>query len=405
MDYQEALNFLYTQLPMYQRQGPAAYKKDLSNTIKILDLLGHPQTEFKSIHIAGTNGKGSTSHMIASILQEAGYKVGLYTSPHLKDYRERIRLNGKLIPQEWVAQFIGNYQEEFKKIQPSFFEITVGMAFTYFRDIEVDIAIIETGLGGRLDSTNIIKPELSIITNIGLDHMQFLGNTIEAIASEKGGIIKEQVPLVLGEMMDEAESTLIRMAQEKNAEVYYAKNMSGELPASDLVGPYQGQNIKTALTALRVLKNKTWEIDTQHVLEGISKVQENTGLKGRWQILGTAPKIIADCAHNEDGLKMVFQNIAKEKFKNLHVVIAVVEDKDLDKTLDLFPKNAQYYFSEAKIARALPVEDLAQKAFHKNLKGENYTSIAAAYSAARLYSEKEDLILITGSIFTVAEVV
>lgn len=404
MDYFETLDYLFTQLPYYQRQGPAAYKADLSNTIALCKLLGNPQDGLKCIHIAGTNGKGSVAHMVASVLQEQGYKTGLYTSPHLKDFRERIRVNGEMIDQDVVTEFVNEHKDAWQPISPSFFEITVALAFDHFRKEEVDIAVIETGLGGRLDSTNVVAPEVSVITNIALDHMQFLGNTIEEIAAEKGGIIKESVPLVLGPMAAEARAVLQEMATLRHATTFDAAEMSADLPRSDLQGKFQEENIKTAILTLKTLKSVGWEIDFEHVSTGLANVNKNTGFRGRWQILGEEPTIVADCGHNQAGISMAMQDLRSISSGNLHVVLGVVEDKMLSDVLPLFPKEASYYFCKADIPRGLPAEELREAALGFGLKGEEYLSVKRAYEAARLYADKEDTIFVGGSFFTVAEI-
>ena len=404
MDYFETLDYLFTQLPMYQRQGAAAYKANLDNTHALMELLEHPEMGLKCIHVAGTNGKGSVCHMLAAVLQAQGYKVGLHTSPHLKDFRERIRINGKVMDQDDVVEFVEKYKVQWSEIQPSFFEITVGMAFWYFQKEEVDIAIIETGMGGRLDSTNVVLPEISVITNIGMDHTQFLGDTIEEIAGEKGGIIKPRIPVVLGEMEQAAEEVLNSIAGSQKSQVFLAKNIDGPTPESDLKGGYQEQNKRTVLMALKVLKSSGWDVSFDAIVEGLAKVSELTGLQGRWHILGESPLIIADGAHNPDGLRFVMDELSEVRTGELHVVLGVVSDKDLDAVLKLFPKDASYYFSQAQIPRAMPADSLRQKAFGYGLKGEQYETIQRAYSAARLYAEKEDTIFVGGSFFTVAEV-
>lgn len=404
MDYQACLDYLFTQLPMYQRQGAAAYKEDLSNTLALAKLTGHPEKKFRSIHLAGTNGKGSTAHMLASVMQEQGYKTGLYTSPHLKDFRERIRIDGKMISHDDVLLFVNTYKADWQEIQPSFFEITVAMAFWYFDREGVDIAVIETGLGGRLDSTNIINPEISIITNISLDHTNLLGDTIEKIAFEKAGIIKKEIPVVLGKMRAEAQEVIVSFAQKQEAAIHYSEEAGDIIPETDLQGTYQLENRKTALTALKVLRQKGWGIAFENVLKGFYHVQENTGLQGRWQQLGIDPLIIADCGHNVAGITQVVNQLATIKYDQLHFVIGMVSDKNIEGALGLLPKDAAYYFCQANIPRAMEPETLQEKALQFGLKGEVYSSVSKAYQAARLYAEKNDVIFIGGSVFVVGEV-
>ena len=404
MDYQETLAYLYSQLPMFHRIGPAAYKPSLKNTIDLCELLGNPERSFRSVHIAGTNGKGSTSHLIASALQEAGYKTGLYTSPHLKDFRERIKVNGQMIPQEDVVSFVSKYHEHWKTIQPSFFEMTVALCFWYFRECLVDIAVIETGLGGLLDSTNVITPEISVITNIGLDHTNLLGNTIEEIAIQKAGIIKEHVPVVLGEMRPEAAQVMLKYI-EKNQCTLIDSVHEINIPPCPLQGNYQIENAKTATAALRALRSKNWMVREEDIAVGFLHVIENTGLMGRWQQIGSNPTIIADVAHNADGVKQVVQQAAKISFDQLHIVLGMVSDKDLDGVLSLFPERAFYYFCKADIPRGFNAEALKEKAGLFHLKGESYASVRMALDAAKNNASARDLILITGSFFTVAEII
>jgi len=349
MNYRETLDWMFAQLPMYQRQGASAYKVDLRNTIQLASYLENPHKKFKSIHVGGTNGKGSTSHMLASVLQEAEYKVGLYTSPHLKDFRERIRIDGKVITEEYVVEFIEKHKSYLEQRQLSFFEMTVGMAFQYFSDSDIDIAVIEVGLGGRLDSTNIITPEVSVITNIGLDHTRFLGDTLEAIAGEKAGIIKRNVPVVIGRTINETKKVFVDKAKAFNSPLFLAEEYTGLLVATDLKGRYQIENIKTALQTILVLQEKGWKVKDIDIENGLQRVVENTSLLGRWQILQEYPKVICDTAHNEDGIKEVVKQLEEENFDNLHMVLGVVNDKDLETILPLFPKNARYYFAKPNI--------------------------------------------------------
>lgn len=390
---------------MYQRVGKTAYKADLSNTITLVNYLKNPQKKFKSIHVAGTNGKGSTSHMLASVLQEAGYKVGLYTSPHLKDFRERIKINGKMIPKRSVSTFITKHKSFFETQQLSFFEMTVGLAFDYFAAQKVDISVIEVGMGGRLDSTNVITPEVSVITNIGLDHTQFLGDTIAKIASEKAGIIKEGVPVVIGEFQKETEDVFRIISEKKNAPLYWASDFDAlEIP-SDLRGEYQIKNNRTAQTVIDVLQEKGYAIGIHHVAKGLGNVVKNTGLLGRWQILKENPRVICDTAHNEEGLQLVLKQLEKENFNKLHIVLGMVSDKNLDAVLPLFPKDALYYFCKPDVPRGLDVLVLQKKANNFGLDGEAYSSVTKAYKAGLKNANSNDLIYVGGSTFVVAEVV
>ncbi|WP_109098001.1 folylpolyglutamate synthase/dihydrofolate synthase family protein [Aquimarina sp. AU58] len=405
MNYRETLDWMFTQLPMYQRQGASAYKVDLHNTIQLAAYLGNPETKFKSIHVAGTNGKGSTSHMLASILQEAGYKVGLYTSPHLKDFRERIRINGVTISEEYVIDFISKHQPYLESNQLSFFEMTVGMAFQYFAESKVDIAVVEVGLGGRLDSTNIITPEISVITNIGLDHTRFLGNTLAAIASEKAGIIKEGVPVVIGRNVEETSKVFIEAANASQSPLYFAEDCNGTIYSSDLKGSYQKENIKTVLQTVGLIKLNEWSISENDIMKGLQNVVKNTHLLGRWQILQENPKVICDTAHNEDGLKVVMKQLIEEEYDHLHIVLGVVDDKDLDTILPLFPVQARYYFCRPDIIRGLDEKKLKKEALKFNLTGEGYNSVAEAYEAALQKATDKDVVYVGGSTFVVAEII
>ena len=427
MDYSQTIDYLFSSLPMFHRIGAAAYKADLNNTIKIANLLENPHLKFKTVHIAGTNGKGSTSHMLASILQTAGYKTGLYTSPHLKDFRERIRINGAMIPEKNVIAFVEAYKIAFEEIQPSFFEWTVGLAFQYFADEKVDISIIETGLGGRLDSTNIINPELSIITNISYDHKNLLGDTLEKIATEKAGIIKTGIPVIIGERQLETENVFIEMAKQENSEISFAaEKYEAVLKERDnlfsclkitsankivyenlllsLQGNYQLKNICTVLAAIDELRNKKFKINDAHILEGLMLVQEKTGLEGRWQTLQLKPTIICDVGHNEAGIKFILEQLKEYDFTTLRMVIGVVNDKDINSMLDQLPKNAVYYFCQANIPRALDAEELRLQAVDFNLQGKSYRSVKEALEYARRESNENDLIFVGGSTFVVAEI-
>jgi dihydrofolate synthase/folylpolyglutamate synthase len=390
---------------MYQRVGQAAYKANLDNTHKLAAYLNHPENAFKSVHVAGTNGKGSTSHMLASVLQEAGYTVGLYTSPHLKDFRERIKINGELIPKRLVSTFIGKHKPFFEANELSFFEMTVGLAFDYFRYKKVDIAIIEVGLGGRLDSTNIVTPEVSVITNIGLDHTQFLGTTLAIIASEKAGIIKQDIPVVIGETTQETKPVFQKISTEKEAPIYFAEAERYTLYPSDLKGNYQKMNQHTVLRTLQILKEIGWKISAKNTSEGLKKVIKNTGLQGRWQTLGEHPKIICDTAHNKEGLAYVLKQLHEESYKTLHIVLGFVSDKAVEKVLPLFPKKAQYYFCRPNIPRGMDTATLIQHTEGIGLKGNAFPSVQSALEAAKKSAKPKDLIFVGGSTFVVAEVV
>jgi dihydrofolate synthase/folylpolyglutamate synthase len=424
--YKEILSYLYSRLPMFQRIGAAAYKADLDNTWKLMDALNHPHERFKSIHVAGTNGKGSTSHMIAAVLQQAGYKVGLYTSPHLKDFRERIRINGKMISKNYIVDFVQKHQPDFEKIEPSFFEWTVALAFRYFADQKVDVAVIEVGLGGRLDSTNVVEPELSVITNISMDHMNLLGDTLEKIAAEKAGIIKEQTPVVIGER-GVTDEVFIETARKQHAPLFFAEdnfsvkaiqqksvgdqlmleyivNASPEKHLCDLPGYYQVKNIATVCAACSLLNsNGSFRIKKEDFYKGISKASQLTGLKGRWQLLDRKPLIIADTGHNEAGILEVLKNIKKTPHKKLHFVIGMVNDKDIRKVLSMLPKQVVYYFTKASIPRALDEKELQAAASEFKLKGETYPTVKKALKAAKENASKADLIFVGGSTFTVAD--
>ena len=402
MTYEETVNWMFNQLPMYQSQGKTAYKEDLSNIIKLSNHLGNPENKFKSIHVGGTNGKGSTSHMIASILQEAGYKVGLYTSPHLKSFTERIRINGKEIQEDNVVNFITKNKSFFEENQLSFFEMTVGMAFEYFSKENVDIAVIEVGLGGRLDSTNIITPEVSVITNIGLDHVQILGDTVQKIAIEKAGIIKKGIPVVVGERDVDTENVFINKAQELLSEIVFASDNKEISFETDLLGSYQQKNIKTAVTA--IAKLSSFRVNEEHIQKGLSNVVYNTNLKGRWQILQESPKVICDTAHNKEGLQYVLKQLQEEDYETLHVVLGVVSDKNLEEVLPMFPTQAVYYFCKPNIPRGLSEKKLSEEAKKYNLEGEVFNSVQNAYNESLILSSVKDLIYVGGSTFTVAEI-
>ncbi|WP_044403209.1 folylpolyglutamate synthase/dihydrofolate synthase family protein [Lacinutrix sp. Hel_I_90] len=405
MTYIDTVNWLFSQLPMYQNQGKSAYKVDLSNTILLVNHLNNPEKKFKSVHVAGTNGKGSTSHMLASVLQEAGYKVGLYTSPHLKDFRERIKINGKEISKHAVIAFVKQNKTFFEVNSLSFFEMTVGLAFDYFAKQKVDIAIVEVGLGGRLDSTNVIIPEVSVITNIGLDHTQFLGDTLEAIAKEKGGIIKNGIPIVIGETQKETERVFKAYAEAKKSKLVFADQGSDIKYISDLKGSYQIKNRKTVVHVIDQLKHKGFIILDKHVQEGLLHVVKNTKLKGRWQIIQEKPKVIADIAHNKEGLTYTITQLLEEDFEKLHIVFGVVNDKDLDSIINLMPKKAIYYFCKPNIPRGMAVETLQSYFSQKEYVGKAYDSVNEAYKSALMNANSNDVIYVGGSTFVVAEII
>lgn len=404
MNYLETTEWLFKQLPMFQMQGASAYKKDLTNTMLLVEHLGHPELQFKSVHVAGTNGKGSTSSMLASILQEAGYKVGLYTSPHLKDFRERIKINGKEIPEEFVVDFVAQNQAFFEANALSFFEMTVGLAFDYFAKVQVDVAIIEVGMGGRLDATNVITPLLSVITNIGYDHTQFLGDTLAKIATEKAGIIKQNIPVVIGEYNSETQSVFQNKAAAEKAPIFFAHSGPEITYPCALQGDYQKYNKKTVLQAIEILKTN-FLVSENHIKLGLQNVIRNTGLLGRWQVLQEKPVAVCDTAHNAHGLALVLSQIAQQRYETLHVVLGVVNDKDLDAILPLFPKNAIYYFSKPNIPRGLDAAILQEKAGEYGLVGCVYDSVAAAYKNALSNAHLNDFIYIGGSTFVVAEII
>ena len=402
MTYQETLDWMFSQLPMYQRQGKTAFKKDLTNISAFCGVLKNPQNKFASIHVGGTNGKGSTSHIISSILQEAGYKVGLYTSPHLKNFTERIRINGEEVSQHFVVDFIAKNKHFLETQQLSFFEMTVGLAFEYFATQNVDIAIIEVGLGGRLDSTNIIHPEVAVITNIGYDHMQFLGDTLPEIAAEKAGIIKQNTPIIIGEKQDAVVDVFIKKATQMNAEIYFASDKQYDYE-SDLLGSYQEKNMSTAIHAVKALKG--YVISESHIINGLKNVVQNTNFKGRWQILQYKPLVICDTAHNKEGLSYVMNQLASLSFNKLHMVLGVVNDKKLDDILTLFPIKATYYFCKPNIPRGLNEIDLQSTAENFHLVGDTYGSVHEAYLKAISDAEIDDVVFVGGSTFVVAEVV
>ncbi len=403
MNYQQTINWLFSQLPMYQKLGKVAFNGKLDKILKFSEHLDFPEKKFKSIHVAGTNGKGSSSHMLSSILQEAGYKVGLYTSPHLKDFRERIRVNGKPVSKKFVTDFVKNNFAYFQHTKMSFFEMSVGMAFDCFAKEKVDIAIIEVGLGGRLDSTNIITPEVSLITNIGIDHTAILGDTLTKIAYEKAGIIKRNIPVVVSEYQEEIADVFHNAAELMNTKLLFASSVSFPTYSLDLVGNYQHRNYKGVLLTLKLLQG--FKIMDSHILAGLKKVIENTGLLGRWQILSEHPLVVCDTAHNKEGLLEVIHQIAQQKFDTLHIVLGFVKDKDLTHLLPLFLKNATYYFCSPNNQRGLDALVLKKEAATFGLIGDAYSSINSAFTAAKLNANEKDFIFIGGSNFVVAEVV
>jgi dihydrofolate synthase / folylpolyglutamate synthase len=428
MNYAETIDYIFSALPMFHRVGPAAYKANLDNTIAICNILENPENGLKCIHVAGTNGKGSVSNMLASIFQSAGYKTGLYTSPHLHDFRERIRVNGEMVEKEWVIDFVEKYKPVFEKLQPSFFEMSTGMALKYFKEKETDIAIIETGLGGRLDSTNVITPYVSVITNIGHDHMNLLGDTIEKIAIEKAGIIKQNIPVVIGEATPEIKNVFLEKAKKENAEINFVQDHFEIVnehynPLSeqqillvkrdgnyiyqdlllDLTGKYQLKNLGVVLQTIELLKEKNVSLTETAIRYGLSHVKQTTGFSGRWQIINNDPVTICDTGHNKEGLQEVLPMLQTIPHNKLHIVLGVVNDKEIDGILKLFPKDAIYYFCKANIPRGLDAKILAEKAADFQLMGEVYGSVKSALRNANGNSQKNDLIFIGGSTFTVAE--
>ena len=396
---------MYGKLPMYQNIGGSAYKKDLINITKLSEYLNNPHNSFKSVHIAGTNGKGSTAHMIASILQEGKYKVGLYTSPHLKDFRERIKINGKMINKDFVTDFILKNMDFFNQNSFSFFEMTVGMAFEYFKKNSVDIAIIETGMGGRLDSTNIISPELSVITNVSMDHVKFLGNTIEDIAIEKAGIIKSHIPVVIGEKQNDVSNVFINKAEEKKSKIFFAEDFNIKEYECELKGSYQKKNIKTAIVAIELLNDTEIKINEKNIIDGLNKIIQNTGIRGRWEIIGNKPLIICDVAHNIDALSIVINDIMSIKSNKIHFVLGFVNDKNLDSIVDIFPESSNYYFAKPNIERGLDELELQELFKNNNRIGKSYSSIEQAFKSAIKQSDPNDVIYIGGSTFVVSEVI
>jgi dihydrofolate synthase/folylpolyglutamate synthase len=423
MNYNETLQYLYDRLPVFHFSGANAYKPGLENTIRLMDTLNHPYRKYKTIHVAGTNGKGSVSHFLSAILQSAGYKVGLYTSPHLVDFRERIRVNGQMIDKEYVVKFVEENNASFETIQPSFFEATMAMAFNYFADCEVDVAVIEVGLGGRLDSTNIISPELSIITNISFDHVEFLGDTIEKIATEKAGIIKNNIPVVIGETTPESKTVFEQIAAISNSYIYLAENeiniksiettnLKMKVLVNDLTnymvgltGTYQLKNITTVLKSIEILQELGLNISENNIATGLENVIDLTGFMGRWQCFGTEPSIFVDTAHNFAGISELVNHINTLKINKLHLVFGMVNDKDISKILQILPTNAVYYFSNAKIARALPANELKAKANAVGLMGQAFINVEEAVIGAKISANTNDFILIFGSNFVVGEAI
>ena len=427
MNYQQTIEYLFTRLPMFSRLGASAIRKDITNTVELCRSLGDPHTKFKSLHIAGTNGKGSVSHMLAAILQTAGYKTGLYTSPHLKDFRERIKINGDMIPPQFIVDFVESMQQDIEELNPSFFEITVAMAFDFFAKEKVDIAIVEVGLGGRLDSTNIVTPELSVITNIGWDHMNILGDTLEKIAFEKGGIIKNGIPVIIGETTSETKAVFESISVSKNARIIFADQLryvSGwnyektHLKAEianilkddrhvytlDLTGYYQTKNLVTVLEVVSQLQQKNWSISQKHLAEGLQHVKKLTGLYGRWEVIQQHPMVVLDVAHNVDGIKEVVAQIELTDYDDLHLIIGMVKDKDIENVLSLLPKEAKYYFTRAAIPRAISEIELQKKATGLGLNGNYYVNVNEALREAKRHAAPNDLIVVCGSVFVVGEV-
>jgi dihydrofolate synthase / folylpolyglutamate synthase len=432
MNYQQTIDYLFSRLPMFSRIGAAAYKADLTNTIRLCEFLDNPQTKFKTIHVAGTNGKGSVSHMLAAILQTAGYKTGLYTSPHLKDFKERIKVSGdpdgyREVSEKFVIDFTEKMKSLIEEISPSFFEITVAMAFEYFSKQKVDVAVIEVGLGGRLDSTNIITPELSVITNIGWDHMNLLGDTLEKIAFEKAGIIKNEIPVVVGEVLPETLKIFEETAKEKQAplsiasqkrkvvdwhwdkhelivEVAEENHTDHKTWHLDLPGLYQTKNLITVLEACSQLKQQGWKMDDEIIHKGLKQVKKLTGLHGRWEIIHQSPMVVLDVAHNIDGIKQLVQQIELTEHRQLHIITGMVNDKEVEKILELLPKEAQYYFTKAQIPRAIPENELVEKAKLAKLKGHSFSTVKDALQSALGHAHRDDLIVICGSVYLVGEV-
>jgi dihydrofolate synthase/folylpolyglutamate synthase len=430
VNYKQTLDYLFERLPVFQRVGKAAYKNNLDNTLFLDEVFQHPHRKYKTIHVAGTNGKGSVSHMLAAVLQAAGYKTGLYTSPHLKDFRERIKINGQMIPKNVVVDWVEKYpvKSDLWNIEPSFFELTVALAFDYFAEEKVDVAVIEVGLGGRLDSTNIITPEVSVITNIGLDHTNLLGNTLKEIAGEKAGIIKQNVPAVIGTTQEEIKEVFEKHASQKEAELFFADSdynasysmlgLDGKQTLNvyyknrlkyanlkiDLLGMYQQKNVPAVLKTIDILNGRGWKIQEQQIYEGLKEVSKTTGLQGRWQIIGNNPLAVCDTGHNVDGITTIVEQIRNTPHQRLHFVFGVVEDKNLDEILKILPVNASYYFAKSNIPRAMDAKELTLKATAAGLVGECYVSVKQAFNAAKTNAAKNDMIFVGGSTFVVAEI-
>jgi dihydrofolate synthase / folylpolyglutamate synthase len=427
MDYDQTIEYLSRHLPMFSRIGAAALKEGLTNALALCQSLGNPQTKFKTVHVGGTNGKGSTSHMLAAIFQTAGYKTGLYTSPHLRDFRERIKINGEMVDKEFVIGFVRRIQPMIEAIGPSFFEITVAMAFEYFASQQVDIAIIEVGLGGRLDSTNIIVPELAVITNISYDHMNILGDTLSKIAFEKAGIIKKEIPVVIGEYQDHVHEVFEKKAAEQNAPLTYAthrrfvaewemekNDLIGEVTLShnnekqyyrlDLAGIYQNKNLVTVLEAVQVLRQKGWQVEDAHLHRALSQVKKLTGLHGRWETIYERPRVVLEVCHNEDGIRQLAEQIEVTDHEHLHIILGFVKDKEIEKILSLLPVDAYYYYTRAQIPRALPQNELFEKAMRLGLSGRPFSDVNAALKEALAHAADKDLIIVCGSVFVVGEV-
>ncbi|MBQ9641300.1 MAG: bifunctional folylpolyglutamate synthase/dihydrofolate synthase [Bacteroidaceae bacterium] len=423
MNYKETIEYLYNSAPLFQNVGKAAYKEGLANTFALDEHFGHPHRRYKTIHVAGTNGKGSTSHTLAAILQSAGYKVGLYTSPHLVDFRERIRVNGEMVSEQFVVDFVAENRNFFEPLYPSFFELTTAMAFLYFAEMQVDVAVVEVGLGGRLDCTNIIKPELSVITNISFDHVQFLGNTLAQIAGEKAGIIKPDVPVVIGEAVEETRpvfeakahevNTQISFAEDapevldysfnKEKEIYYLTKSYGEL-FGELCGACQAKNTNTILTAVNILKESSaFQINIENIRQGFAHVCELTGLMGRWQAIQTSPMTVCDTGHNTGGFQYIAQQLAQQPCQQMRIVMGMVNDKDINGVLAMLPTQAVYYFTQASVKRALPAEEVERLASAHGLQGKCYPTVAKAYQAANHDAGKDDFIYIGGSSYVVAD--
>jgi dihydrofolate synthase/folylpolyglutamate synthase len=425
MNYEQTLHHLYNTLPLYSNIGTKAYKADLNNTFALCKYLGDPQNKIITIHVAGTNGKGSTSHMLASAFQQSGYRTGLYTSPHLKDFRERIKIDGEMIQQDFVIQFVEKMQAFSQQVQPSFFELTFVMALEYFKQEKVDIAIIETGLGGRLDSTNVITPEISVITNIGFDHMEILGDTLEKIAFEKAGIIKNEIPVVIGETLPGTKQFFLEKANEKNATIYFAqekyklisvKPVDAQLQIEvknsfneskqynlDLTGLYQAKNLLTVLTVIDILKKK-FLLKEENIAAGLANVKSLNGLHGRWEIIHREPMVVLDVAHNVDGIRQVIHQLKNSIYERLHIVFGMVKDKEIDKVLEILPKEAHYYFTKAQIPRALPEAELLERAGKYHLNGNPFNNVNKALKAAMDKASPKDMIIVCGSVFVVGEV-